>query len=171
MTKQGSSNAQLSKIPSFINGNASSQVGLILAERLVNIPTEIVPPMYTMLIEEVEWAVKDKEPYEFSHYLILSRTYIEIDSVLDQEDHRPQKKSKKGKASKEVFYFHPEDEVFHQYAIAHGSFEYTNKDAEGASDSRRAFQDSGIQPQGHMILLEASKFKEAIEAVRRFASP
>lgn len=68
----------------------SAQVGLIFAERMINVPSEVAPPMYAMLIDEIEAAVEDKEPYEFTHYLILSRQYNEIESSLDQEDARTQ---------------------------------------------------------------------------------
>ncbi|KAI5806699.1 p21-C-terminal region-binding protein-domain-containing protein [Peziza echinospora] len=60
-------------------------VGVILTERLLNVPTEVTPPMYKMMLEEVQWAIEDNEPYNFSHYLILSKTYTEIESALDAE--------------------------------------------------------------------------------------
>lgn len=34
-------------------------VGLVLSERLVNMPPQVVPPMYRMLQEELEWARND----------------------------------------------------------------------------------------------------------------
>lgn len=70
-------------------------IGLILTERLINIPAEVVPPMYTMLQEEITWALEEKEPYNFSHYIILSKTYEEVESKLDVQESRPQKKKKK----------------------------------------------------------------------------
>jgi protein BCP1 len=146
-------------------------VGLVLSERLINVPTEIVPPLYTMLQEEIQWAVDEGEPYKFTHYLVLSKTYTEVASTLDVvQDDRPQKK-KKAKShgeggSSETFYFHPEDEVLARYATAVGSYPYTKE--EGTADSKRAFQELGIKPQGHMILIEAGKFSEAITAVEGF---
>lgn len=120
--------------------------------------------MYTMLLEEIQWALEEKEPYSFSHYLILSKTYTEIASKLDVEDHQPKKK-KKVTARSETFYFHLEDETFHGHAICHGGYDYTTKQDEGYSDSKRAFQEMGIKPQGHMILVEASKFSAAVHEV------
>ncbi|TVY84282.1 Protein BCP1 [Lachnellula suecica] len=149
----------------------SSQIGLIFAERRINVPSEIAPPMYTMLIDEIEAAVEDNEPYKFTHYLILSKTYNEIASTLDQEDAPKTKKSKAGKASRETFYFHPEDEVLQQHALASGSFEYTKDEGEGMADSKRAFQEMGIKPQGIIILIEASKFEGAVKAIGEYLSP
>lgn len=124
--------------------------------------------MYTMLVEEMTWALEEKEPYNFTHYLVFSKTYREVASTLDEEDNPRPKKQKKGgnKASSETFYFHPEDEVLHRYALAYGSFEYLKE--VGGSDAKRAFQELGIKPEGHMILIEATKFEEAVKALREY---
>ena len=47
-------------------------------------PSEISPPMYTMLLEEIQWALEEKEPYQFTHYLIWSKVYNEVASALDE---------------------------------------------------------------------------------------
>lgn len=127
--------------------------------------------MYTMLLEEVKWALEEGEPYNFSHYLLLSKTYIEVASKLDIEEDRPKKKKKGAATDAEVFYFHPEDEVFHRHATEHGSFDYSTKQDEGHSDSKRAFQELGVKPQGHMILIEASKFGDAVKEVSEYLKP
>ena len=124
-----------------------------------------------MLIDEIEAAVEDKEPYEFTHYLIISKTYCEIASALDQEEAPRTKKSKAGKSDRETFYFHPEDEVLHRHALALGSYEYTKDEGEGMADSKRAFQEMGIKPQGSMILIEANKFEGAVKAMSDYLSP
>ena len=165
-TKTSQSLAPLSDLLS-----SNFQVGLIVAERLINVPSEISPPMYTMLIDEIEAAVEDKEPYEFTHYLILSKTYHEIASSLDQEEAPRQKKSKAMKGDKQVFYFHPEDEVLQQHALLSGSYDYTKSEGDGMADSKRAFQEMGIKPQGFMILIEASKFEGAVKAISHYLSP
>jgi len=134
-------------------------------------PPDIAPPMYKMLLEEVAWAVADKEAYSFTHYLVFSRTYKEVQSKLDQEEQRPAKKKRSDGAPDTTFYFHPEDEVLHKYAIGSGNFDYTIQGDPEAADSKRAFQEMGVAPQGHMILLELSKFEEAVKAVSDFLEP
>ncbi|KAI9803340.1 MAG: Mss4p nuclear export [Piccolia ochrophora] len=151
--------------------DSSSRIGLILTERLINIPPEVIPPMYTMLLEEITWANDEKEPYQFSHYLVISKTYTEVMSSLDSGDGRPQKKSKRAQSEAQTFFFHPEDEVLQRHALLHGQFDYKLEGSEGASDSKRAFQEFGVKPQGHMLLLEASKFSPAVQAVKEFVSP
>jgi protein BCP1 len=132
-------------------------------------PHEIVPPMYTMLLEEITWAIQEAEPYNFTHYLVLSKCYSEIQSSLTTEDAPRGKKAKKSDAE-ETFYFHPEDEVLHKHAMGHASFEYDTPVDEGASDAKRAFQELGVKPKGHMVLIEAGKFEGAVEGVKTFLS-
>ncbi|KAI1647904.1 p21-C-terminal region-binding protein-domain-containing protein [Daldinia loculata] len=162
--EKAKTNEALAGIPDLIS--SGNHVGLVLSERLINMPSEISPPMYNMLIDEVEAAVEDKEPYEFSHYLIISKTYHEIESTLDVEE----RKRKKGKQDATMFYFHPEDEVLQKHAVASGSYDYT-KIGEAIADSKRAFQEMGVMPRGFMILIEASKFADAAKAIGEYLSP
>jgi protein BCP1 len=146
-------------------------IGLILSERVINMPPEVVPPMYTMLLEEIVWAIEDNEPYGFSHYLILSRTYEEVESKLDLEDSRPQKKKKGSRGAPKRFRFHPEDEIFERHSLCYGTFEYTNQQAEGHSDSKRAFQEFGARSAGSMILIKAEKFEPAVRDAAKSLRP
>ena len=167
--QQASKNPSLNVVAQTLQGQ--STVGLLLTERLINIPVEVIPPMYRMLLEEITWANEEKEPYTFSHYLIISKTYREIESQLDQEDDRPQKKKKKGMVKPEVFNFHPEDTTIQKSALAFGDFPYINEGADSEADSKRAFQDLGIKPQGHMILLEASKYESMVKSLEEALQP
>lgn len=134
-------------------------------------PSEVVPPMYNMLLEEIAWAIEEKEPYTFSHYVIVSKTYEEIESKLDLEESRPQKKKKKAADNTPRFFFHPEDEVLEKHAVCSGTIEYTHKFDEGHSDSKRAFQELGIVTNGSLTLLEAAKFEPSVKAVTEYLQP
>ncbi|EQK99063.1 bcp1 [Ophiocordyceps sinensis CO18] len=157
-------NDALSAVDEVIKGGG--QVGLVLSERLINVPSEISAPMYSMLIDEMEAAVEDKEPYEFSHYLIMSRAFHEVESTHDADKRKP----KKARGERVTQYFHPEDEIFHKHALAHGNFVYT-KEGDVASDSKRAFQEVGIQTIGHMLLVEGSKFEGAVKEINAVFRP
>lgn len=175
----------LAPLAALLEPGAGARVGLVLAERFINMPPQVVPPMYRMLLEEIAWAVEAKEPYMFSHYLVLSKTYTEVASVLDHDveaDDRiddngesvamqpPRRKRRKGEVENQadIFYFHAEDEKMAEFAIGRGGFDYTKKAEAGASDARRAFQEAGVRPRGHMILLDGSQFAAAVEAVEEY---
>jgi len=148
----------------------TKQIGLILTERFINMPSQIITPCYTMLQEEITWALEEKEPYDFTHYLILSKTYQEVDSKLDAQENRPNKKGKKAEDAGMTFYFHPEDEKLHEYSVGWGNFEFEKATDEGASDAKRAFQEAGIKPMGHLTLIEAAKFDDAIKGIGEYLS-
>ncbi|TGO13194.1 hypothetical protein BTUL_0075g00390 [Botrytis tulipae] len=156
------------KVQQVLKG--SEDVGVVLAERLINVPSEVAPPMYGMLVDEIEAAVEDKEPYAFEYYLVVSRGYREVESRLDREEQGPKsKKSKgKGKASGEVFYFHPEDEVLKRFSCAYEEFEYKKDEGEGMADSKRAFQEMGIRAVGELILIEKAKWEECVKALGEY---
>lgn len=151
-----------------MTATSKARVGLILTERLINIPAEIVPPMYKMLLEEISWAIEEKEPYNFTHYLIFSKTYREVPSALDGEAVPKSKKQKKAskKDSSEIFYFHPEDEVLQRHSALSVDFEYQKEC--GGSDAKRTFQELGIKPEGHLILIEAPKFETAVKELQGY---
>ncbi|KAL8939263.1 MAG: hypothetical protein Q9211_002819 [Gyalolechia sp. 1 TL-2023] len=167
LRNRAETNPTLSPIKGLLNLQSASKLGLILTERWVNIATELIPPMYRMLLEEISWAIADKEPYTFTHYLIVSKTYLAIPSLLNEDTNRPKKKMKpKAKQGvdegKSMYYFHPEDEVLERHATHFGSFDYIKQAAQGQSDSKSTFHDFGIKQRGHLILIEAAKFGPAV---------
>ncbi|KAI4146350.1 MAG: hypothetical protein L6R35_005197 [Caloplaca aegaea] len=168
ISHRAGTNPQLAPLQPLLRSGSGKKVGLILTERWVNIATELIPPMYRMLLEEISWAVAEREPYTFSHYLIMSKTYLAIPSLLNEETNRPKKKMKP-KATKGIdeghtmYYFHPEDEVLERHATLFGGFDYVKPSAEGESDSKSTFHDFGIKQRGHLILIEAAKFEAAVK--------
>ncbi|GAM90152.1 hypothetical protein ANO11243_081920 [Dothideomycetidae sp. 11243] len=154
-------NPSLSSLHNLLTASEAN-IALVLSERLVNMPTEVVPALYDMLTSELTSSPPTK-PY--THYLILSKTYVEVASSLPSAD-RPSKKSRPDPT--EMFYFHAEDEVLARCASAVGGWDYAAPLDEGASDARRAFQDAGIRPRGHGVLLEAARWGDAIGAVKEY---
>ncbi|KAI0520824.1 putative actin cytoskeleton organization and vesicular protein [Xylaria bambusicola] len=163
LSEKAKATESLAPIPELLA--SGKHVGLVLSERVINMPSDVAPPLYSMLMEEIQDAVDDKEPYEFTHYLIVSKTYHEIESTLAEE-----RKKKKGRQDATLFYFHEEDEVLQKHAIAYGSYPFTKMD-DTVADSKRAFQEMGVMPMGSMILIEASKFAGAVKAVGEYLNP
>ncbi|KAG7693072.1 hypothetical protein KL951_004611 [Ogataea haglerorum] len=154
----------------LLSGSSKSRVGLVVSERLINMPVETVPPMYKMLIEEIEKAENAATEYNFDFYLVPSRVYKLVTSTVDQEmeDAPSSKKSKKAEVPAETLdYFHYEDEVLEKHAQHHGYFDYTNKTIE--ADSRRVFNDFGVDPKLSLMLLDKKGFEKAVfEMQERF---
>lgn len=165
------------KIRQVCSKASKDRVGLVLGDRLVNIPTEIMPPMYRLLNDEMKNAglsssnntdnntntnSSERGPFDFDYVFILSRTYQEEASKLDAEERISSKKQKMTTSKKsELFSFHPEDEVLHKHALYYHSYKYSREPP--ASDSKRAFYDFGVFPHGHIMLLKSNVMDELVK--------
>ena len=140
-------------------------LGLIFSERMINMPVETVPPMYTMLLKELA-----KAEYKYDYFIIPSRVYKIVDSEVDKELKKEEdglepaykKRSKKGSNNiSELDYYHDEDAILEKYALHHGYYEYTNKGIN--PDARRVFNDYAIVPKLSLILIEKDSLEKAVE--------
>jgi protein BCP1 len=171
---KSASNPQLqAKLRQILNPGSNAQLGLILTERLINMPVQVVPPMYKMLLEEIEWALAENEPYNFTHFMVLSKTYTEVASKLDELEARPNKKGRKvaKRKNNEVFYYHPEDEVIRRRCGEENAAGYKFEKEGEAADSKRAFSDMGIKPQGLMMCVEKEGFAKMVEDLEGLFKP
>lgn len=87
-------------------------------------PVQVVPPMYRMLLDEMQWAVDDGEPYVFSHYVFISRTYTpSAEQEMDwSSEAPPTSKRQKQAAPREesrTLSFHFEDEILAKVRVIH----------------------------------------------------
>lgn len=161
-------------------------VGLVLSERLVNMPPQVVPPMYRMLGEELQWARDESEPYHFSHLLFLSRVYLASASELEEdpnaslvpsapEEGGKKKKNKKktktgehvdsGKKGMEmVWMYHAEDDFIARSATHTHVFAYTR-----SSNLEETNQDSfGVKTKGQVMLLPWNDFATVVDGLEGF---
>lgn len=100
-------------------GEQAQDVGLLVSQRVVNLPPQLLPPLYDALFDEVSWATEDEPTKElrnyfcFKFYLMVSRIY-----KLKNAD---QKKSSSS-SDEEIIYVKPEDEIFHKLSSWSFSF-------------------------------------------------
>ncbi|GAA5888896.1 hypothetical protein JCM16303_002183 [Sporobolomyces ruberrimus] len=164
-------------------------VGLVLNERLVNMPVQVVPPMFRMLEEELQWALEDKEPYNFSDYLFLSRVFKSSTSSFDEDPNAALQQSlasasasgggkkigggKKKKKSEhtanadeeKTWMYHPEDEFIQRFASETQVYRYTNSTRSADVGAEDQF---GVDTRGQMMLVPAKKLGEIISGLEGF---
>lgn len=107
---------KLSSFLQTIDANEKKSCALVLSERLINMPAEVVPPMYNITLEDVTAALGDDKHYDF--YVILSRKYevnFDMDSDDDSDD-EANTRSKKRVKQAEIDFFHPEDRFLEKHA-------------------------------------------------------
>ncbi|KAJ1310669.1 hypothetical protein OPQ81_009196 [Rhizoctonia solani] len=129
---------------------SSGHTGLIISERLINMPPQIMPPMYRMLGDELVNATNQNEPYRFENYVIISRCFRFDDNEENATGtSQPTKKQKrKGGIPRS---YHAEDEYIEKVASAKADYEYTNR-IEREEDS------FGVDLVGRVMVFPQPKF-------------
>ncbi|BBN04628.1 protein BCP1 [Marchantia polymorpha subsp. ruderalis] len=123
--KNSNGKAERENLETMWNKQAKD-VGLIVSERLVNIPIDLVPPLYNSLLDEVMWATEDEPTkelqnfFKFKDYVIVTRVFVEHSKKKGSDDGKQAKvgiiQKQKGVTEDkgELIYVKPEDEIFHQ---------------------------------------------------------
>lgn len=111
---------KLSTFLQTIDNTGNKSCALVVSERLINMPPEVVPPLYKITLEDVSKNLNesDKEHYDF--YLIVTRKYeVNFDIDNDSSRNNNSEKSNKRVKQEEIDYFHEEDRFFEKYAKIH----------------------------------------------------
>ena len=95
--------------------------------------------------------------------------YHEVESIVDQEEQEEEEQEikhqpKKKKLQLPVFYFQAEDEFIESHSIL--TFDYALASQQSA-DSRRAFQDAGIEPFRRVFVIPYQKMDTILSELKR----
>ncbi|KAF8439373.1 p21-C-terminal region-binding protein-domain-containing protein [Boletus edulis BED1] len=146
-------------LSSLLHNHTECHVGLVLSERLINMPVQVMAPMYRMLSEEIDEAIQDGQGYRFTHYLFVSRVY-RLTAEEEEAMLAAQRNSKRYRSTANtklntsgVYGFHPEDEEIIQHATHTMTFEFTDAPARDADSV-------GLDVAGRLMLVPAENWKE-----------
>ncbi|PPQ76062.1 hypothetical protein CVT24_006852 [Panaeolus cyanescens] len=155
---------------------SEAHVGLVICERLVNMPVQVIPPMYDMLSKEVKWALADGEPYNFTHLIIVSRVYHlseDEESALanaassrkrvtagdasskKQRKHRPQEQDV-ARPADGIYPYHPEDDVIMKSAIHSVTYPFIAP-LPALVEETRSRESFGLDVRGRIMLLNGGE--------------
>ena len=112
-------------------GKKESRIGLILSERIANLPDHLAPQLNLITLSEISQLSPNPN---FNYFLILTNTYKQgvededSSAFMDDDDEdakKPKKKKKHGPSSSSgsisldptVHYYKPEDEVYKECAL------------------------------------------------------
>ncbi|GAA0165262.1 hypothetical protein LIER_20708 [Lithospermum erythrorhizon] len=90
----------------------AKEVGLLVSRRVVNLPPQLLPPLYDSLFDEISWATEDeptdelRNTFRFKHYLVISKIYV--------YKHSNRKSGSRVSGKEAVIYINPEDEILHK---------------------------------------------------------
>jgi len=150
-------------------------IGLILSERLINMPVQIIPPMWKMLGQEMQGASDEGDPFKFSHFLVISRTYrtpSDADDPMNGEHAPLSKKSKTAPKKRPVaaagasltYPYHEEDTLISQVSLHALDYAFTNA-------LPREEGGFGLDMGGRVMLFEAASFPEVVAALEKEYPP
>ncbi|XP_057777473.1 protein BCCIP homolog [Salvia miltiorrhiza] len=137
----------LSKLKSLV-GEHVRDVGLLVSQRVVNLPPQLLPPLYDALFDEVEWATEDepteelRSSFRFKFYLIISKIY--------KHKNADQNRGTVKNGEETVIYNRPEDEIFFELSLWSFSFPLHAQQV-------TANELKNYRPMGLVMAVEASK--------------
>lgn len=100
-----------------LDNTGDKRCALVMSERLINMPPEVVPPLYKITLDDVSQSLGNGENYDF--YIIVSRKY-EVNFDTDEDLTKSTvDRSKKRVKNDEIDYFHEEDRFFEKHAKIH----------------------------------------------------
>ncbi|KAJ2379062.1 Mss4p nuclear export [Coemansia sp. RSA 2607] len=133
---------------------------LVISERIVNMPPQIVPPMLRMLVDELA----DRR---FSHYIVLAPMYHEVEASDDDEEGEGGRR-KKPRVALDA-YVHAEDEFVEEFAEI--KFDYRFSRMKRVAEARNSFGDAGIAPSRRCLIVKGDRFPALLERLNEVLAP
>jgi protein BCP1 len=108
-------------------------LGLLIHERIINMPEELVPPLHDALLKDLEFVQtnsavekKTRDALKFQNFVLMTKCFDAMQGAV-QSSSKKQKKAKDNPATRVFYKF--EDEMFLQEATLSFSFAGTQQDA------------------------------------------
>ncbi|KMT00712.1 hypothetical protein BVRB_9g219980 [Beta vulgaris subsp. vulgaris] len=89
----------------------AKHVGLVVSQRVMNLPPQLLPHFYDALFDEISWATEDeptedlRKSFRFKHYLLVTKIYKRIAQT---------RKGSTSRNDEDIIYVKPEDELFYE---------------------------------------------------------
>jgi len=87
--------------------DTNTGLGLIVNERVANVPPQLAPHLHTSFFEELKDAQKTNAKYNFDNYIFISTIH---NAGVGEITSTPQ--NKKTKTGEETYYLKPEEEIY-----------------------------------------------------------
>ena len=137
---------------------ASEPVGLVVSERYVNMPADVAPALYQLLLNDLKEAKSD----QYKHVLMVSKCYVE-EAKANKKKKKGKKRRKKNNTNSSnssssssssdntdqpmAYFIKFEDEIFRQHATA--SFTFPAAKVSATSES----SNEGFGTESYMVML------------------
>ncbi|CAE6086048.1 unnamed protein product [Arabidopsis arenosa] len=130
----------------------AKDVGLLVSQRVMNLPPQLLPPLYDGLLDEVSWATED-EPTEELRGSFRFKSYILITKIYKLKHPKQRKPCRGEKENEETIFLKPEDEIFLE--LSSWSFTFPIQSQLVTSQELKNYQLTGL-----VMVVEAQKIPE-----------
>lgn len=103
-----------------ILGEQAHDVGLLISQRVANLPPQLLPPLYDALFDEVSWATED-EPTEDLRNSFCFKSYLFVSKIYKHKNADQKQALMSSSTDEAMIYVKLEDEFFHK----HSSWSFT----------------------------------------------
>ncbi|KAG1361978.1 protein BCCIP [Cocos nucifera] len=137
----------------------ASDVGLLVSQRFVNCPYQLVPPLHDALFDEVSWATEDEPTQELRDSFHL-KYYILLTRILENKNVNQRKAKQRQDCEEPVIYIKAEDEIFRELSLL--SFTFRLHDEQLISHELKNYREMGL-----VMVVKAddiSKFREKLKS-------
>lgn len=140
-------------------GEQSQDVGLLVSQRVMNLPPQLLPPLYDALFDEISWATEDelteelRHSFRFKFYLLVSKIY--------KHKNADKKKVSCSTSDEAIIYIKPEDEIF--LKLSSWSLDFPLRTQQLATQELKSYRLRGL-----VMAVEASKistFREQLHSL------
>ncbi|CAA7050598.1 unnamed protein product [Microthlaspi erraticum] len=127
-------------------------VGLLVSQRVMNLPPQLLPPLYDGTFDEVSWATED-EPTEELRKSFRFKTYLIVTKIYKLKNPKQRKPRRGEEEIEETVFLKPEDELFLE--LSSWSFTYPMRSQLVTSQEMKNYQLMGL-----VMAVEAKRIPE-----------
>ncbi|CAN8318440.1 unnamed protein product [Cochlearia groenlandica] len=119
----------------------SQDVGLLVSQRVMNLPPQLLPPLYDGLFDEISWATED-EPTEELRSSFRFKSYLLVTKIYKLKNPKQRKPRHGEEEDEETVFLKPEDELFLE--LSSWSFTYPMRSQLVTSQEMKNYQLMGL---------------------------
>ncbi|XP_038219637.1 protein BCCIP homolog [Zerene cesonia] len=140
----GNADEKTKALVNKILSDDGSQVGLVINERILNIPAAISVPLFSSLQSEIEKAVKKNMPYTFQYLIWICKTYKTSEDETD------------------VLFANQEEKPLTEEALASFDVDVT----EQAELSQWDYEGGAMTPYRKVLIFDGKKFTQLVRLMK-----
>eukprot|EP00871_Galdieria_phlegrea_P003380 jgi/Galph1/4042/GphlegSOOS_G2694.1 len=139
----------------------TSQLGILISERVSNLPPQLSPWLQQAIFDEIEWATQDeptkdrRQMFMFEHFLYITQVFVDKSYKLSSKRKRKWKEQEHSTIETDNFYFiKAEDEGYYRYALCCLTWPMMT--------NLNSIQQDSLEKRTMAIILNKQQVKEAI---------